>query len=211
MLQLLFTSHVLVLAILLQSISANWQYKSRPDLAPPTLNITIPATTDISPGYIFVAPYSGVSWDNPLPHGPLQPGPYIYTSAGQLVWSGFGYISGFVANFHVSRWNGEDVILAFEASRNTKHGHGHGHAKILNSHYETIKEVRGGNGALLDIHEFHVLNEKTAVVESYKPIPYELKRYGLGPKSQWIVDAVFQGACSMLNSNDQLADHTIRN
>jgi hypothetical protein len=193
MFRLLTDPYFLVFPLLFQSISANWQYKSRPDLAPPTLNITIPAASDISPGYIFIAPYSGVRWDNPLPHGPLQSGPYIFTSTGQLVWSGFGYISGSVGNFQVARWQNENVIIAFEASRNTKNWHGHGHAKILNGQYETIKEVRGGHGALLDIHEFHVLDEKTAVVVSYKPVPYELKRFGAGPKSQWIIDAIFQG------------------
>ncbi|OCK73754.1 hypothetical protein K432DRAFT_420604 [Lepidopterella palustris CBS 459.81] len=157
-------------------------YKSRPDLSPLTLNITVSATSELSPGLILVAPYSGVSWDSPLTHGPLQPGPYIFTSGGELVWSGFGYVIGFVANFQAAKWKGEDVLFAFEASRITKHGHGHGHAK----------EVRGGNTALLDIHEFHVVGEKTTLVESYNPVPFDLKKYGAGPKSQWIVDALFQ-------------------
>lgn len=101
-------------------------------------------------------------------------------------------MSGFVANFQVATWNSEDVLVAFEASRNPKHGHGHGHAKILNRNYETVKEVRGSNN-LLDIHEFRVLNEKTALVESYRPTPINLRDYGAGPWSQWIVDAVIQG------------------
>jgi hypothetical protein len=191
--QLSFCLSFLVITTLLQSVTANWRYKSRPDLAPPTLNITTPANSSESSGYIFVAPYSDVNALSPLPHGPLQPGPYIFTSSGELVWSGFGYVVGFVANFQVTKWKGEDVLFAFEASRNPIHGHGHGHAKLLNQHYETIKEVRGGNSAVLDIHEFHVLDERTAVVESYKPIPYDLKTYGLGPKSQWIVEGIFQG------------------
>jgi hypothetical protein len=184
---------LLFFAALFPGILANWQYKSRPDLSPPTLNITIPATPSEAPGYLFVAPYFDIKNLLPVPRGPLQPGPYIFTSTGELVWSGFGYVAGFVANFQAAKWNGENVLFAFEASRTMIHGHGHGHAKILNQHYETIKEVRGGNSALLDIHEFHILDEKTAVVESYKPIPYNLKTYGLGPKSQWIVDAIVQG------------------
>jgi hypothetical protein len=183
----------LVLIHLFLLVSANWQYKSRPDLSPPTLNITISAASELSPGFIFVAPYSGVSVDTPLAHGPLQPGPYIFTSSGELVWSGFGFVSGFVANFQAAKWNGEDVLFAFEASQNNIHGHSHGHVKILNQNYETIREVRGGNSALLDVHEFHVVDEKTTLVDSYKPIPFELKTYGAGPKSQWIMTALFQG------------------
>jgi hypothetical protein len=184
---------LLILAILFSASLADWQYKSRPDLAPPTLNITVSSASEISPGYLFIAPYSGVSWDSPLTHGPLQPGPYIFTSTGELVWSGFGYVSGFITNFQVAKWNGEDVLFAFESSRNFRHGHGHGHAKILNRNYETIREVRGGNSALLDVHEFHIVDEKTALVQSYKPIPFDLKNYGARPKSQWIVEAIFQG------------------
>jgi hypothetical protein len=183
----------LVIPILFFGASANWKYKSRSDLSPPTLNITVQATSEVSAGLIFVAPYSGASWDSSLAQGPLQPGPYIFTSSGELVWSGFGYVTGFVTNFQAAKWKGEDILFAFEASRNFKHGHGHGHAKILNQNYDTIKEVRGGNSALLDIHEFHIVDEKTTLVESYKPIPFNLNNYGTGPKSQWIVDALLQG------------------
>jgi Arylsulfotransferase (ASST) len=188
---------LIIIANFFSTAAANWQYKSRPDLSPPTLNITVSSASEISPGYLFVAPYSGVSWDSPLAHGPLQPGPYIFTSTGELVWSGFGYVSGFITNFQAAKWKGEDVLFAFESSRNFRHGHGHGHAKILNRNYETIREVRGGNSALLDVHEFHILDEKTALVQSYKPIPFDLKSYGAGPKSQWIVEAIFQGIANL--------------
>ncbi|KAF2500904.1 hypothetical protein BU16DRAFT_499701 [Lophium mytilinum] len=183
---------LVIITTLFSPASADWKYKSRPDLAPPTLNITTPATSTVSPGYIFVAPYSFPGWDPPLPHGPLQPGPYIFTSSGELVWSGFGYISGYVANFQAARWKGKDVIFAFEGSLNGKKGHGHGHTTILNGSYEAIKQVRGAGSKILDVHEFQVLDERTAVVEIYRPTPFELKRFGTGPKSQWIVDAVFQ-------------------
>jgi hypothetical protein len=189
---------LLILTNLLSTALANWKYKSRPDLAPPTLNITVSSPSELSPGYIFVAPYSGLSWDTPLPNGPLQPGPYIFTSTGELVWSGFGYVSGFAANFQAAKWKGEHVLFAFEGGLNHRRGHGHGHTKLLNRNYETIREVRGGNSALLDVHEFHIVDEKTALVQSYKPIPFDLKKYGAGPKSQWISNAIFQGIVASL-------------
>ncbi|KAF4630138.1 hypothetical protein G7Y89_g8002 [Cudoniella acicularis] len=171
-------------------VSCNWKYKSRPDLSPPTLNITIPASAETAPGYIFIAPYSGVPWSEATAHGPLQPGPYIFTSSGELIWSGFGYVSGWAANFQVARWEGKEVLFAFEGTRNG-HGHSHGHVKILDERYETVKEVRGGNHELVDLHEFHVVDEKTALVESYHPLPYDLRPYGANEESQWIVDARF--------------------
>ena len=183
----------LSLFALFSTVSADWQYKSRPDLAPPNLNITVPASRPVSPGYIFVAPYSWLSWAETPPFGPLQPAPYIFTSSGELVWSGFGYFGGWGTNFQASRWKGQDVIFGFEGSRNALHGHSHGHAKILNSSYETIKEVRGGRHQVLDLHEFHIIDEKTVVVEIYHPVPFDLHAHGAPPRSQWIVDARFQG------------------
>lgn len=45
--------------------AADWQFRSRPDLAPPRLNITIPATSDVEKGYLFVAPFAGIE-DTPF-------------------------------------------------------------------------------------------------------------------------------------------------
>lgn len=179
--------------ILLASVSADWQYKSRPDLAPPKLNITKSATTDVSPGFIFVAPYSWYSWDYKVAHGPLQPAPYIFTDAGELVWSGFGHVSGWSGNFQAAKYKGEDILFAFEGSRNVLHGHSHGHVKLLDKHYETFKDVRWSGPGLLDLHEFRIVDERIALVESYYPVPRDLTEYGLDADSQWIVDARFQG------------------
>jgi hypothetical protein len=174
-------------------VAADWKYKSRPDLSAPTLNITISVAEELSPGYIFIAPYSGVSWSETTAHGPLQPAPYIFTSTGELVWSGFGYFSGWSTNFQAAKWRGKSILFAFEGSRNTLHGHSHGHVKLLGENYETIREIRSGNHNLLDLHEFHILDEKTAVVEAYHPLPYDLRPYETKSDSQWIVDARFQG------------------
>ncbi|KAH8820243.1 ASST-domain-containing protein [Xylogone sp. PMI_703] len=176
------------LSLLIVQVTANWKYKSRPDLSPPTLNITTSITNEVSPGYIFVAPYSWLPWSHPIAHGPLQPAPYIFTTTGELVWSGFGYFGGWTTNFQAAKWNGKDIIFAFEGSRNAPHGHSHGYAKILDNNYETIREIRGGNHELLDLHEFHIVDERTALVEVYHPLPYDLQRYGLKPNSQWIID-----------------------
>ncbi|RFU28174.1 hypothetical protein B7463_g8160, partial [Scytalidium lignicola] len=188
----LYFHYLAILSVFVPLTTANWQYKSRPDLSPPTLNITVSAAGGIYPEYIFIAPYSFVSWAETTTHGPLQPGPYIFTSTGELVWSGFGYFSGWATNFQVAQWKGEDVLFAFEGSRNTPHGHSHGHAKILDHSYETVKEIRGGNHEVLDLHEFHIVDEETALVESYHPLPLDLQHYGGKPDSQWIVDARFQ-------------------
>ena len=92
--------------------SANWRYKSRPDLSPPTLNITIPATHEVEKGYLFVAPFAG--FPEGTHHGPQQAAPYIFTDTGDLVWSGFTYFSIWATNFQAGRWKGQDILFSFE-------------------------------------------------------------------------------------------------
>jgi hypothetical protein len=174
-----------------QLVAADWQFLSRPDLAPPRLNITIPATSSVEKGFLFVAPFEGYhdNWQ----HGPRQPGPYIFRDNGDLVWSGYGYFSIWAANFQAARWKGQDVLFSFEGDHNPGYGHGHGHVTILDQHYETIRELRAGNHKLFDKHEFHVVNEKTGLLQVYQPVPRNLSEYGGSPEQQWIVNAIFQG------------------
>jgi hypothetical protein len=173
------------------SVSANWRYKSRPDLAPPVLNITIPATKEVEKGYLFVAPFSG--YPEGTNHGPAQAAPYIFTDTGDLVWSGFTYFSIWATNFQAARYKGKNILFSFEGSHNAAYGHGHGHTTFLDEHYETIRELRAGNHRLTDKHEFHIINEDTALIQIYHPVPYNLTAYGGSEKQQWIVDARFQG------------------
>lgn len=177
-------------------VSANWRYRSRPDLSPPTLNITIPATKEVEKGYLFVAPFSGCP--EGTHHGPAQAAPYIFTDTGDLVWSGFTYFSIWATNFQAARYKGQDVLFSFEGSHNAAYGHGHGHTTILDQSYETIRELRAGNHRLTDKHEFHIINEETALIQIYHPVPYDLSAYGGSEAQQWIVDARFQGWQSFL-------------
>jgi len=177
-------------SFLLASAFADWQYKSRPDLSPPKLNITIPAK-NTSPGYLFLAPFSGFP-DIGVSHGPRQSAPYIFTDEGELVWSGFSYYSIWATNFQAGRVNGEDILFSFEGSHNPNYGHGHGHITFLNNKYETIKELRGGNHKIIDKHEFHIIGEKTGLIQVYQPTPIDLSRWASSKDQQWIVDAIFQ-------------------
>ncbi|KAF2447292.1 hypothetical protein P171DRAFT_384557 [Karstenula rhodostoma CBS 690.94] len=184
--------HVIALAIGLQFAAADWQYKSRPDLAPPRLNITIPAAKSVEKGYLFVAPFAGYPDTATEQHGPRQAGPYIFRDDGDLVWSGYGIYSIWATNFQATKWKGQDVLFGFEGDHNAGYGHGHGHTTILDQHYETIRELRAGNHKLTDKHEFHVVSDNTAVIQIYQPIPQNLTAYGASEEQQWIVNAIFQ-------------------
>ncbi|AEO56599.1 hypothetical protein MYCTH_111036 [Thermothelomyces thermophilus ATCC 42464] len=181
-----------VASLLLGPACADWQFRSRPDLAPPRLNITIPATKDVEKGYLFVAPFAGFPDTPTEQHGPRQAGPYIFRDNGDLVWSGYGIYSIWSTNFQAARWKGKDVLFSFEGDHNAGYGHGHGHITIMDQHYETIRELRAGNHKLVDKHEFHVINEETGLIQIYQPVPRDLTAWGAGPRQQWIVDAIFQ-------------------
>lgn len=167
--------------------SASWVYRSRPDLSPPTLNITIEAK-DTAPGYLFLAPYA----PEVTSLTSSTSGAYIFTDSGDLVWSGFGYFSIWGANFQKTTLNGEDVLFSFEGTHNARKGHGHGHVTFLNKHYETVKETRGGGYEVLDKHEFHVKDGKTGLATIYHTLPTDLTAYGGEEDQQWVIDSRFQ-------------------
>lgn len=184
-------SIISLLTFFIHLVFGDWQYRSRPDLAPPKLNITIFPDDDISPGYLFLAPFSGYA-DIDTFHGPRQAAPYIFNSEGELVWSGFSYFSIWATNFQAGKLNGNDILFSFEGSHNPRYGHGHGHITFLNQNYETIKELRAGNHKIIDKHEFHIINETTGLVQIYQPVPKDLTPYGASAQQQWVVDAIFQ-------------------
>ncbi|KAK4187011.1 ASST-domain-containing protein [Podospora australis] len=183
---------LVVSSLLIGLVAADWQFRSRPDLAPPRLNITIPATKDVQKGYLFLAPFAGYP-DTPTErHGPRQAAPYIFRDNGDLVWSGYGLYSIWATNFQAGRWKGKDILFSFEGDHNAGYGHGHGHITIFDQHYETIRELRAGRHKLVDKHEFRIVNEKTGLIEVYQPVPRDLTAYGAKPEQQWIVNAIFQ-------------------
>ncbi|KAI2780498.1 ASST-domain-containing protein [Daldinia loculata] len=172
--------------------AADWQFKSRSDLAPPRLNITIPATEDVEKGYLFVAPFAGFPDTPTEQHGPRQAGPYIFRDNGDLVWSGYGIFSIWSTNFQAGRWRGKDILFSFEGDHNPGYGHGHGHITIMDNHYETIRELRAGNHKLVDKHEFHIINEETGLIQIYQPVARDLTAWGGSAGQQWIVNSIIQ-------------------
>lgn len=186
------TASLTAACLLLGPAAADWQFRSRTDLAPPRLNISIPATKDAGKGYLFVAPFAGFPDTPTEQHGPRQAGPYIFRDDGDLIWSGYGIYSIWATNFQAARWKGKDVLFSFEGDHNAGYGHGHGHITIMDQHYETIRELRAGNHKLVDKHEFHVINEETGLIQIYQPVPRDLSEWGGSPEQQWIVDAIIQ-------------------
>ncbi|WAO92039.1 Hypothetical protein NCS54_00952900 [Fusarium falciforme] len=169
---------------------ADWQYHSRPDLAVPRLNITVPADRDsVEKGYIFVTPYEGFANGH---KGPVQPGAYIFRDNGELVWSGLGYHSGWVANFVPDTWKGEPYLRAFQGNLDGTHGRMYGYHVLLGSDYEVAKVVRAKSHRLTSAHEFRLVDGKTALIENPTPRVVSLKPWGGDETQNWIVSGGFQ-------------------
>ena len=180
-------------AALTHLTAADWQYPSRTDLNPPRLNITIPATSDVEPGYLFIAPFAGYPDTPSEQHGPRQGRPYIFRNNGNLFWSGYGIYSIWSNNFQAGRVNGKDVLFTFEGDHNAGYGHGQGHITFVGQHYDRIRELRTGNHKLVDKHEFDIVNEKTGLIQIYQPVPRDLSGWGASAEQQGIVNAIIQG------------------
>ncbi|KAF4760038.1 hypothetical protein HAV15_006537 [Penicillium sp. str.  len=167
------------------SLSSNGHYRSRPDLTPPQLNITIPHTNPNGPEYVFIAPYSF--------GGALErPGPYIYRKDGDLVWAGTGYYAGFVGNFHVTTYQGKPVLQAFQGSIDGDHGEGFGQHVLLDQSYQHVVTSTAANHRVSSIHEFNVIDGETALIEVFYTTPANLSAYGGNSSQQWLGNGIFQ-------------------
>jgi len=97
------TKAILAAAFLFHTGLADWQFRSRSDLAPPRLNITIQATEEVEKGYLFISPFAGLVDTPSEQHGPRQAGPYILRDDGDLIWSGYAIYSIWATNFQAAR------------------------------------------------------------------------------------------------------------
>jgi len=172
--------------LLLSLVVADWQHRSRLDLSPSKLNITVPATSS-EKGCPFIAPYPGHKGE-----GPVQPGVYIFRDNGDLVWSGVGYFVGWVAHFRTASWKNEPVLYAFQGELDALHERMYGNHAILNNDYETVKIVKAAHRKLLSTHEFRVVGDKSIPIEVPVPLPVDLSPWGGDEGQWWIVSNGFQ-------------------
>ncbi len=155
-------------------------FVSRPDLQPPTVSVTThsPGT---SPGYLFLAPYSG----------PGQYGPMILDENGSLVW--FEALSPRgtrAANFRVQQYEGRPVLTWWQDPLRSGAGSDAG-IVIADSAYRNIAIVRGGNGYQPDLHEFQITPQGTALITVYNGIDCDLRSVG-GAADAAVADTMVQ-------------------
>ncbi|RAK79189.1 arylsulfotransferase family protein [Aspergillus fijiensis CBS 313.89] len=161
---------------------ANWaSYQSRPDIRAPILQISLKNDSLITPGYIFIAPYFGD-----------VPGPYIYDTNANLIWSGAdGSATDIFQDLHACAYNGTDHLCYFQGTQIG--GYARGQHEILDSSYSPAATVRSGNGLeMSDMHESAVINGTSMLVPIYQPRTANLSAYNVTADPGWVIDGVFQ-------------------
>jgi acyl-coenzyme A thioesterase PaaI-like protein len=154
-------------------------FRSAPKLEAPVVSVTARSPSS-APGEIFAAPYSG-----PGPAGPM-----IFDEAGNLVW--FDPLPGDVAasNLQVQRLNGKPVLTWWQGYI-PKQGFGEGEELIYDSSYRQLGRVHAGNGYKVDLHDFHLTGNGTALLTVFDPIDCDVSSVG-GPTGGAVNDSVMQ-------------------
>jgi hypothetical protein len=159
--------------------SQKLHFHSRPDLEPPLAVVSAHSSAS-SPGYIFTAPYNGSG----------QAGPMIFDEAGNLVWFDPVPPEDAAADLKVEQLGGRPVITWWQGYIPPA-GFGEGEEVIADGSYHQIGRVHAGNGYKVDLHEFHITPQGTAVFTVFKPLRCDLSSLG-GPRGGAVTDSLMQ-------------------
>jgi Arylsulfotransferase (ASST) len=153
-------------------------FVSRPDLTPPALTLAHHGRTGNSDPPYFILTPSGY----PL-IGPGTPGLMILDRHGGIVWyspnTGFPASKGMGrVDLKVQSYQGRPVLTWWEGQ--VIKGTGEGQAIIADPSYRTIATVNAGNGLRVDLHEFVISPQDTALITAVRPVTTDLSGVG-GP------------------------------
>ncbi len=129
--------------------TAGVRYRSRPDLSPPHVDIDIPAGP-VAPGLVFLTPNNGAG----------ASGPTIVDNDGELMWM-LPVRGRNVTDFRVATYRGQPVLAWWEGTVNG--GIGSGECVIADTSYRQIARIAAGDGRTVDLHEFQITPEGTAL------------------------------------------------
>ena len=167
-------------ALRVTSHGATWRFVSRPDLRPPTV---LTEGVVQSPGLLLLGPGSTADTG--------QEGPMIVGDDGQLVWFHPLRHGEWASNLAASTYRGRAVLCWWEG-KVIAPGFGQGEAVIADSAYRTVQRVRAGNGRQMDLHEFQLTPQGTALFTCYpQSVAADLTAVG-GPADGQVLESVFQ-------------------
>jgi Arylsulfotransferase (ASST) len=153
-------------------------FASRPDLRPPSV-----LTTGRTGGYLLLGPGSA---------GGSQGGPLIVDADGEPIWFRPLPSPTWASNFSVSRYKGQPVLGWWEGEVQTPLGYGRGEGVIVDRSYRELARVRAVGGHTMDVHEFQVTPEGTALFTCYpRIVAADLSGLG-GPQRGRVLESIFQ-------------------
>ncbi len=165
-------------------------FRSRPDLHPPavTASVELPDNDDAA-RFLFLGP--GPQWPPPSPQPISQYGPLIVDARGEPVWFRRPSSDMVVSNFAPSSYRGRPVLIWWEG-KILSSGYGQGEGVIVDSSYREIARVRAANGRVMDLHEFHLTRQGTALITCYPDVvPADLSSLG-GPRNGRVFESIIQ-------------------
>jgi hypothetical protein len=150
-----------------------------PGVQAPILSVTVP-DRDPAAGDILTT-------NGP---GPGQYGPLIYTPQGRLVW--FDKLPGgeTAEDLNEQTYGGQRALTWWKG-RVLSLGFGQGEDVVMNSRYQTVARIPGGNGLKADLHEFQIAAHDVAYITAYNPIRCDLTPVK-GARDGTIVDTAIQ-------------------
>lgn len=164
-------------------------FVTRPDLTPAALSIAHHERAGgTSPEYFILAPAG-------YPHtGPGVPGLMILDRRGGIVW--YAPNHGFPASqgegrtdLKVQSYRGKPVLTWWQGK--IIKGYGEGRVVIADTSYRPIATLNAGNGLQVDLHEFVISPQDTALITAYRPRTTDLSAIG-GPKKGVALSGVVQ-------------------
>lgn len=173
------------LALVPDKPGAVMAFRSRPDLHPPALRISRPASSPggsgppTRHGLIFIAPEKG----------PIQSGPMILDPDGSLVWFDPLPRRQVASDFRVQRYGGRPVLTWFQGYIGSGSGNGEDH--IVDSSYRQIALVRAADGLRADMHEFELEPGGRALITAYFPVRWPVPD-GRGSRTLSVLDGTVQ-------------------
>ncbi|HXA53686.1 MAG TPA: arylsulfotransferase family protein [Solirubrobacteraceae bacterium] len=154
-------------------------FSTLPGVQAPILTVTVP---DRDPGAGDILTTNGP--------GPGQYGPLIYTPSGKLIW--FERLPSGITAEDLNEQTYEGARdLTWWRGRVLSLGFGQGEDLVMNSRYQTVARVMGGNGLPADLHDFQLAPHGVAYITAFNPILCNLSS-AAGTLDGAIIDTAIQ-------------------
>jgi hypothetical protein len=163
-----------------QAAPADYQsFQTLPGIQAPILTVT---TADRDPAAGDILTTNGP--------GPGQYGPLIYTPQGRLVWFDHLAHGETAEDLNVQSYEGQRD-LTFWQGKVLSLGFGQGEDVVMNSRYQTVARIPGGNGLQADLHDFQIVPHEISYTTAFNAIRCNLAPVG-GTRDGVILDTAVQ-------------------